>query len=231
MKTAPSLSFAPLGRDSLVNQVASALTDAILTGGLPLGAHLSESVIARDMGLSRAPVREAARLMESAGLLVSHPNRGFFVRTITADALETLYELRACVEIGAAARLVRVGPENIIDLLNAQIAAMGALSDRGDTLAHIEADMQFHRLICAHSGNDRFLTIFDRIATEIRLSVMLIGHLYDDTAQVAQTHAPIVAAIAARDAPQVQAALQFHLDDARSRVVALVHQLETGSPL
>ena len=215
-----------MGRENLVDQVVSALTQAILSGQLAPGAHLSESTIARDMGLSRAPVREAARLMESTGLVVSHPNRGFFVRKVTADALETLYELRMSIEVSAITRIVRIGARDVVPLLEAQTAQMENLTGPDDTAAHIDADMQFHRLICAHCGNDRFLAVSDQIANELRLCVMLIGHLYSDAHQIALTHAPIVAALATEDAEAARAAMEHHLGDAQARVVALFREIE-----
>ncbi|MGR3408557.1 GntR family transcriptional regulator, partial [Roseovarius indicus] len=90
--------FQPLARDALSQRIARMLTDAIVSGKLKPGERVAESVIAREFGVSRAPVREAARLLESAGLLVSHANRGFFVRTIDAEDLDSLYELRLCIE-------------------------------------------------------------------------------------------------------------------------------------
>src|SRR6056297_4052891 len=101
--------FQPLTCDALSQQIARMLTDAIVSGQLRPGDRVAESVIARDLGVSRAPVREAGRLLESAGLLVSHANRGFFVRTIDSEDLDSLYELRLCIEREAAARTVRDG--------------------------------------------------------------------------------------------------------------------------
>ncbi len=72
--------FQPLNRDGLVDRVANLLAEAIMAGRIRPGARLSESTIARDMGVSRAPVREAARLLESSGLVEYHTNRGFLCR-------------------------------------------------------------------------------------------------------------------------------------------------------
>ncbi|MFM9500901.1 GntR family transcriptional regulator, partial [Streptomyces galilaeus] len=63
---------------------------------------LNELHLARDFGTSRAPVREAARLLESQGLVQASPRRGFFVRTLTATDLKDIYELRIGLEIFAA---------------------------------------------------------------------------------------------------------------------------------
>lgn len=218
----PASVFAPLARDGLVNRVADTLVDAILSGRLSPGDRLAESTIAKQMDLSRAPVREALRLLENSGLVEYRNNRGFFVHSVTAESLEQLYELRVAIETAAIARLVKTNVEAAVPLLEAQVEEMRRLSDQPeDIMAHVDADMQFHRLICSASGNPRFLNSFDQIANEIRLVILVIGRLYDDAKTVTNTHEPIVAAIKARDAAAAVAALKYHLGDAQTQVTGL----------
>ncbi len=223
---APAPEFPTLGRDTLVTRVAGLLTDAIMAGRLQPGARLSESAIAREMGLSRAPVREAARLLESSGLVVSSPGRGFSVRTVTADALDTLYELRLAIETAAVGRLVRHGAQAAVPALRTAVQALHDVARDGDPVTRIQADMAFHRLICAASGNERFLSVFDQIANETRVSVTLIGQIYADPRVMAATHEPILGAIAAGDAAAAEAAVAHHIGDARTKVVALFRKIE-----
>ncbi|WP_425405520.1 GntR family transcriptional regulator [Hwanghaeella sp.] len=214
--------FAPLARDGLVNRVADTLVDAILSGQLSPGDRLAESTIAKQMDLSRAPVREALRLLENSGLVEYKNNRGFFVHSITTASLEQLYELRIVIETAAIARLVQTNAEEAVRLLEDQVEEMRRLSiDPGDIMAHVDADMEFHRLICSASGNPRFLQMFDQISNEIRFVILVIGRLYDDAMTVTKTHEPIIAAIEARDAEAAVAALRYHLGDAQSRVIEL----------
>ena len=69
--------FLPLNRDGLVDRVANSLVGAILSGAMRPGDRLAESHIARQMDLSRAPVREALRLLESSGLVEYRTNRSY----------------------------------------------------------------------------------------------------------------------------------------------------------
>ena len=93
--------FEPLDREGLVQRVVRRLSKAIVSGQLSPGERLSESVVARQLGVSRAPVREAARLLENSGLVTYQPNRGFFVRRFTARELDDLYEFRLVIETAA----------------------------------------------------------------------------------------------------------------------------------
>lgn len=198
-----------------------------MAGRIRPGERLSESAIARDMGLSRAPVREAARLLESSGLVEYHTNRGFFVQTVSASALDNLYEFRIVIERAAVARLVEKGAEDTLPLLRTQLQELYRVAEAGEDMLHqVEADMQFHRLICQGSGNPRFLTVFDQIANETKLGLILIGRLYDDPHRMADTHEPIIDAIAAGDADAAVNAIDYHIGTARTLVCDQFRLLE-----
>jgi DNA-binding GntR family transcriptional regulator len=210
--------FLPLNRDGLVDRVANSLVGAILSGAMRPGDRLAESHIARQMDLSRAPVREALRLLESSGLVEYRTNRGFFVRAISATSVSDLYDLRILIETAAIRRLTDTNPA-ALPPLRAQVAELHRLAGTGaDMMAHVDADMAFHRLICEGSGNRRFLQVFDQIANETKLGLVLIGRLYDDPHRMAATHEPIVEAIAAGDADAAAAAIDYHIRVAKDMV-------------
>ena len=224
--TAP---FQTLGRDVLVEQVTAQLSDAIIGGSLKPGARLSESVIAREMGVSRAPVREAARLLESSGLVAYQPNRGFFVRKITAAELDDLYDLRITIEVAAAQRLAREGADTDIHALSRQQQLLRDLCAASAPMQEqVKADMEFHRMMIRASGNPRFLQVFDQIAQETELSIAIIGSLYSDPSVIAESHAPILDALIARDAGECASAITEHLELARRMVTAQYRQIEDG---
>lgn len=226
----PDPLFKPLARDALSQRIAQMLTDAIVSGRLKPGDRVAESVIARDLGVSRAPVREAGRLLESAGLLVSKANRGFFVRTIDAADLDSLYELRLCIEREAIARVVRerrAAP--IIPGLIAQIDKMVALAGESQMIDQIGVDLQFHRCIVEASGNGRFLTVFDNLASEIQACTALIERVFDEPGLVARNHFLIIEALETGNEDEVRAAMEYHIGVARKAVVGHFRSLEADT--
>jgi len=223
--------FVRLNRDGLVDRVAKTLVDAILSGGIPSGARLAESTIARQMDLSRAPVREALRLLESSGLVEYRTNRGFFVKVVSAVSVSDLYDLRILLETAAIRRLTETNAEAALPALRAQVAELHRLADEeADLMAHVSADMQFHRLICESSGNLRFLQLFDQIANETKLGLLVIGRLYDDSHQMAETHEPIVEAIALHDADRAVAAISYHISVAKELVTQHFFDQQESKP-
>ncbi|MBY8976792.1 GntR family transcriptional regulator [Rhodobacteraceae bacterium NNCM2] len=225
-----SPAFVPLSRDGLVDRVANLLAEAILGGKINPGDRLAESTIAKQMDLSRAPVREALRLLESSGLVDYKTNRGFFVHSISAPTLDNLYELRIVIESAAITRLVRTNAEAALPRLKAQLAELYRIADQGAKMnEHVHADMQFHRMICEESGNPRFLNIFDQVSNETKLGVLVIGRLYDDAHRIATTHEPLIAAIEARDEQAARDAIAFHIGVARDMVTHLFNQNEENA--
>ncbi|MDQ2093064.1 GntR family transcriptional regulator [Rhodalgimonas zhirmunskyi] len=228
-ETPSSPGFQPLDREGLVQTVAKMLSKAIVTGQLAPGARLSESVVARELGVSRAPVREAARLLESSGLVTYEPNRGFFVRQVSAKAIADLYEFRIVIELAAVKRLIRTWNDDIHAALSAQLAEINRVAtDDFDMLTQVEADLQFHRLLCSGSGNPKFLTVFDQIATETEFSIMVIGRLYDDPDRLAKTHEPVLEALCSGDETQAVDAMQYHIGEAQRLVTEQFRILEEG---
>lgn len=210
-----------LDQNDLVNRIAQVLTDAILKGGFKPGARLTEATIARDLGVSRAPVREAARLLENRGLVVAMPRRGFFVRQFDWHDLDQIYDLRMCLERHAGALLVGSLTDEMASKLRAQVAFLHRLAEDGDGERQIEEDLKFHRMICVFAGNRRLLKVFDELTAETRFGIAMIGRLYDDPHQIARTHEPLLDALVARDAGMFAAASDYHIGTARERVVAM----------
>lgn len=114
--------FDHLARSNVVDQAHAALLDAILSGRIAPGAPLREARVAEQMGVSRAPVREACRLLAVQGVVRSAPNRGFFVRDFTETDIADIYEARAALETAA---LREAAPS----VTAAQLAGLTALCD------------------------------------------------------------------------------------------------------
>ena len=88
----------PLDDQTRRGQIVRSLRDLILEGDMSPGTRLTETDLAKRLGVSRAPLREAIRELVDIGLLVSQPYKGLFVRNVTRNDLEELYSLRTALE-------------------------------------------------------------------------------------------------------------------------------------
>lgn len=148
---------------------AKAIADAILTGQFSPGQRLLELDIANDLKISRAPLREALRQLASEGLIEIRPNRGTYVVDPSPEEIAQMSVTRALIE-GASARLVayRREPE-AIGRLGAIIDAMLEADARGDRAAIFRHHWDFHRAVCAESGNPYLLKAWSSASSIIRI--------------------------------------------------------------
>jgi DNA-binding GntR family transcriptional regulator len=170
-------------------------------------------------------VREAARLLESQGLLVASPRRGFFVRKFAADDIDEIYDLRLCVERHAGVLAARNLTPETRDALRRQIDVLHQTADLDDPARQVEEDYRFHRLICEIAGNRRLLRLFDDLASELRMVIGLIGRLYDDPHEIARTHEPVLAAIEQGHPERIVAHIDHHIGHAWREVARLVREI------
>ncbi|MCC5882810.1 MAG: GntR family transcriptional regulator [Halomonas sp.] len=204
---------------NLVEQVADFLTQAIISQRYTPGERLSEVQLARDLGVSRAPVREAARLLESRGLLVSQPRRGFFVRALDAGELNDIFDLRLCLERHALTRLVANYDAQKEEALRRQVELMCEVALQESDSRKIEEDLVFHRMVITFSGNRRLLKAFDDITHELRLCIALIGKTHADPDSISTSHWALLDALASGDPDRCREAIDYHIGVARHYVV------------
>lgn len=225
----PGLTQPGLAHTDLVGEIARVLTDAVVQGRIAPGGRLVEAAVARELGISRAPVREAARLLENQGLLVARPRRGFFVRALSPDDIDEFYDLRLCIERHAAVLAARRLDAAAGAALRRQLAVLREVADGNDLGRQIDEDFRFHRLICEIAGNRRLLKLFDDLSSELRTVIALIGRLYADPHKLAETHEPILAAIEAGHPERIVAHMDHHIGVAWQQVGALVRAMPAAT--
>lgn len=148
------------------------LRGGIVEGRYAPGARLVEQSIAADLGVSRTPVREALRRLESDGLVISERNRGVIVRTVTAADVDDLYELRGRLESYAAELAARRRTVEQLAAIHAAAAEFSTAVERvasgrrrssrdviGSTRPLNVANRRFHDAIVAASGHSRLAAL------------------------------------------------------------------------
>jgi DNA-binding GntR family transcriptional regulator len=148
------ISFQPVETLTLNDQVVQILRDAILTGKLRPGVRLNETRLARDLHMSRIPLREALQRLEEQGLVVNVPRRGRFVVSLTEEEVQKVNSLRLVLETEALmlcrARLPRSGEAQLASLVY-------RWEEKINTMSPAEAaglDLQIHRTIWDFTGNE-----------------------------------------------------------------------------
>ena len=186
-----------LKRLSLREQVRDALLRDILRGVYAPGDRLVEMKIARDLGTSQAPVREALRELEAVGFITSQPHRGAVVGDIWKRGLHEIYAVRGGLE-ELATRLATPRLREDVSTLQAEVDAMQDAALAGDIDGLIAHSYEFHRAIIEASDNLLLLSVWQGLHIETRTTITMMAPGIDLLA-VAVSHQPIVDAIASGD--------------------------------
>jgi len=204
-----TVASADFGGELLSATVKRLVLDRIVSGHYPPGARIVEFQLAKELGLSQSPVREALRELAAVGIVTILPRRGARVRLPSAKELADVSVVRAEVD-GLAARLAagRV-PDDTLDALEALVEEMLAALGRGDFSGVTDADVRFHELIAGASENHALERAFDQLAPFARtfITLTLPGV---DVHDIVLQHRPILAALRAHDADRAAGAARAH---------------------
>jgi DNA-binding GntR family transcriptional regulator len=184
-------------RRALRHDVRDGIVRSILEGEVGPGDRLIEMHIAREYGTSQGPVREALRELEMLGFVRSVPHRGTYVRDPWQRGMLELYDVRAALE-EFAARLATPRLRDDVSALQAEVDGMASAAARNDVQGVIEHSEGFHRLIVEASDNRLLQTMWSSLGITDHTEMTMVA-LDLDMATVAESHQPIVDAIAAGD--------------------------------
>lgn len=218
-----------LSRSVLADQVKDRILEDILTGHHPPDSRIVETRIARELGTSQAPVREALRGLEALGVVEITPFRGARVRRPSKREIIEAYAVRSTLEALAS----RLGVPRMTDAdltaLAGHLDAMRAAARRGDGHAVAEADARFHGRIVELADNGTLERVWRSLEPFSRtyLTLAVPGA---DPAWAADLHAPILEALEARDPERVVSALQRHFDDVSENMARRWPDDETSKP-
>jgi DNA-binding GntR family transcriptional regulator len=194
-------------RPVLRDQVKEILLERILSGDYKPGDRLVETRIAKELGTSQAPVREALRELELLRFVESAPFRGSWVRAVSAEELGEIYPVRAAIE-EVAARAAAVRLDGQVGELEAEVEAMRNAADLHEQVEH---DVRFHRLIVEASGNRTLAEVWGSLRVEAR-TVITAVKTGIDRREIAEMHVPIVEALRERDSDKAGRAIREHVE-------------------
>jgi DNA-binding GntR family transcriptional regulator len=209
-------------RQSLAMLIFEQLERMILSGILRPGEPINERALSESNGLSRAPIREACRRLEQAGLVEIVVNRGAFVRTITKRAAEELCEVRLVLARHAGRLAVECMSDADIGDLARIMSAIEAAIDRRDLPEFYRLNHDFHMRIIRGSGNERLAGIYEAVNKELSLFRWRALKGGIEHWEAATAHREIVEALEARNVEDLLEVVQAHLEAANRRLLRTV---------
>jgi DNA-binding GntR family transcriptional regulator len=199
-----------LASASLVELAVSRLSREILSGATDPGERLVEEQLTRRFGISRAPLREALRLLAQQGLVEHVPRRGVRVATLSADDIQELYAVRDVLERHA---VTATPPDADLAGIATAVKAMQEADARGDQFDVATAHREFHVAVVALAGNRQLTQVYESILVKIQLYMALNLRREAEVARPhdgVHRHERLFEAVSARDTAAVLAALDDH---------------------
>jgi GntR family transcriptional regulator, gluconate operon transcriptional repressor len=203
----------------LPEEVRDHIRERILAGAFDDGARIVERELAADLGVSRGPVRDALRLLEAEGLVISSPRRGTRVAMPNAEDAAEMFAIRAALEPLAAAMLVRRGSEQALRDLEGAVSEVQAAAEANDWPQAITADMRFHGLIFRGSGSRRLMRIWEGMHNALLQIFRLHRPLYRSIDEVPVRHRAYLEAIRKGDIAEVERHAAEHVTEFRDRLM------------
>jgi DNA-binding GntR family transcriptional regulator len=200
------------------------LFEEIRSGALKPGARLTETELAERLEVSRTPVREAIRRLESEGLVDHQPRTGAVVRTLDYPEIMELYEMRTVLE-GTAARLA-ARAASAVELEELQSINDEMAETTGDTAALVRLNRQFHARLMDAARN-RFLL---RSMASVENTLLILGPSSMESSERAREavgeHQHVVDALTNRDGERAEQAMRRHMERAQLRRLRILRRAE-----
>ena len=199
-----------LKRQSLKDQIKDILVERIVAGELEPGDRIKELQIAKELGTSQAPVREAIRCLETLGYVEHIPHVGAMVRTFHREEIEEAYQVREALETYAVS-LVNVGKDQLVRKLEVCLDEMKSAAEDNNIRKFTRADNQFHRLIVGYSGNKTMISFWESLKMQLHVVAAVV-----DTSiplkDIYRLHPPIVKALRELQPPEASMHLTTHYE-------------------
>jgi DNA-binding GntR family transcriptional regulator len=189
--------------------------ERLLDGRFPGGTLLSENALARELGISRTPLRQAFGQLEAEGLVELYPRRGALVVPISASEADDVHEARELIECHCARRAAGAGEALTAELEEAIAAQQRALDSAGAGFA--QADRNFHRAIVAAAGNALLARSYDALADRHqRIAATTVARDPSRIERFIAEHRAITEALGQGEGERAAELLRAHLGNARA---------------
>ena len=203
----------------LADWVTASLREAILRGYFDPGEKLDQDRIAKELEVSRTPVREALQRLESEGFVDIRPHYGAFIAVVSKQDVHEIYQVRGLLEAEVVRQVTSLIPDSVFDELELSLAKDQAQLEAGDRVGHFESDIHFHETIISFVENKLLKEILDSLNNRIirvrRFAQLQPGfHLVESF----QEHRAIFQAMRQRDVETAATAMRTHLEKSALRI-------------
>jgi len=184
---------------TLREKILENIRDAIVSGSLKAGSRVSEPELAERYGISRTPIREAFRQLESEGYLTVIPRRGAVVREFSQKDVEEFYAIKSILEGYAARRACEKLTEKELDRLQAINTRLSELAEHNDIKTFFKIHGDFHDLFIKAADNEKLRDLISNLVTHFQRLRLMSLSIHGRMKISVQEHEKIIEAFRKKD--------------------------------
>jgi DNA-binding GntR family transcriptional regulator len=216
--------------DTVTEKVLQALRSAIVQGAVKPGERLNESATSLQLGISRAPIREALKILEAEGLVETIPRRGSFVTNVSIKEIEETFVVVKIINIAAAGLAAAHMTEPHRKELKSIMRQMGRIKGSDDMEKVKNRCGRLHNFIIMASENRHLMKIQKSLELhEERFRAAGTGYGEGDIAEIVDEHLVLSEALLKGDADQAEFLMAQHVEKGRLRVLKALKRRSAGS--
>jgi DNA-binding GntR family transcriptional regulator len=205
--------------DTLRKKVLDYLREKILSGAMCPDERLIETKIAREIGVSRTPVREALHSLEQERLVKAIPRVGYVVTRMQKEEVEEICEIRIAIEGLAIKRAIEREQKKLANDLRKNILRQRSEISKGNLRAYVELDAQFHEVSATLSGSSRLLDMTQMLRRHMLRFRIQALYIIETALKSLKGHERILEAVEKGDPKTAVAFLEEHLKSAKDDVL------------
>jgi DNA-binding GntR family transcriptional regulator len=205
--------------ESIRKKVYRYIREKILKGEYKENERLYEAKLAKEIGVSRTPVREALHALEHEGLVISRPRSGYLVKPISKDEVFEICEIRKVIENLALTWAVKRNKTKLLSELKRNIELCEKKLKKNDIKSFVDLDAKFHETIAKLSGSERLLELARTLRRHmLRYRIQSI-YVKDNVERAITGHKKILSAIEDGSENKIEEALTAHIDTSREDIL------------
>jgi DNA-binding GntR family transcriptional regulator len=198
--------------------VVDYIKEKILTGEYKDGDHVSETLVAKELEMSRAPVREGIKDLQNQGLIIFKPNKGNYVAKITLDDVKEIFDIRLQLEDSILEILIKQNKLTDQDfavlssMVDDMVNALNTDEDFEHKSVNInQKDVEFHKFLWNKSESKRRVKILSDLYAQLQMAMVIDTRFTGDLESTAKDHYEIVEALKKGDLEESKKALRNHI--------------------
>jgi len=204
----------------------TSIKKAILNSKMPVGKQLHIEKLTEEMKISRTPIREALIMLEHEGLISVSPRVGFFVKGITKQDLNELFELRMLVESYAAEKATSHLADKDLDTLSVLQAEGAEAVARGDYSKFLQTEIRLHSFIMIHAQNKHLLRMVEGLKDLTYRERLLSLESAENVKKSLTEHRKIINAFQKKNGRLAKKMMSEHICNVKKRLLTLLDTLE-----